>query len=127
MLRERIGPGRVARTSLAVTVILGTLLMTACPLFSKAKGKVVEVKAENDMGLVDNQLDYGITVTAVVRNMSTRGEIRIMTRLNCDEGEWQRTQDLQFNTEETKTVKYFFSEPTVNVSNCQYSVSVWPE
>lgn len=127
MLRKLVGPGRVARASLAVTVLLGTLLVTGCPLFSQAKGKVKQVKAENDMGLIDNQLDYGITVTAVVQNMATRGEIRIMTRLNCDEGEWQRTQDLQFNSEETKTVKYFFSEPTVNVSNCQYSVSVWPE
>ena len=117
---------RVMRAFMAVTVLFGTLFVTACPLFSNAKGKLIQFTGKNDIGVIDGQPDYGITVTAVVKNVGARDEIRIMARLSCDEGEWRRTQDVQFAAGETKTLNYFFSEPTVNVSNCQYSVSLWP-
>lgn len=126
MFQKHVTRDRVVRTFMAATVLFGTLFVTACPLFSSAKGKLVQFMGKNDIGLIDNQPDYGITVTAVVKNVGARDDIRIMVRLSCDEGEWQRTQDVQFAPGETKTLNYFFSEPTVNVSNCQYSVRLWP-
>jgi len=126
MFQKQVTRARVVSTVIAATALFGTLFVAACPLFSNAKGKLIQLTGKNDIGLIDNQPDYGITVTAVVMNVGQRDPIRVVVRLNCDEGEWRRTQDVQFASGETKTLHYFFSEPTVNVSNCQYSVSVWP-
>lgn len=126
MFQKHVTRARVVRTFMAATVLFGTLFVTACPLFSSAKGQLIQFTGKNDIGLIDSQPDYGITVTAVVKNVGTRDAIRIMVRLSCDEGEWRRTQDVQFAAGETKTLNYFFSEPTVNVSNCQYGVRLWP-
>ena len=126
MFQQHVTRDRVVRTFIAATVLFGTLFVAACPLFSNAKGTLIQLTAKDDIGLIDSKPDYGITVTAVVKNVGRHDAIRIMTRLNCDEGEWRRTQDVQFAAGETKTLNYFFSEPTVNVSNCQYGVRLWP-
>jgi hypothetical protein len=126
MFQEQVTRDRVVRTFIAATVLFGTLFVAACPLFSNAKGSLIRSFAKDGVGLVDNQPDYGYTVTVVVRNVCRTDPIRIVARLNCDEGEWRRTQDVHFAAGETKTLNYFFAEPTVNASNCQYSVSVWP-
>ena len=123
MFQKQVTRDRIVRTWIAATVLFGTLFVAAC---SNAKGTLIKSSAKDGIGLVDNQPDYGFTVTAVVKNVGKRDPIRIVARLNCDEGEWQRTQDVHFAAGETQTLNYFFSEPTVNVSNCQYSVSVWP-
>ncbi|HEX8353768.1 MAG TPA: hypothetical protein VF611_12760 [Pyrinomonadaceae bacterium] len=112
---------------IAFAVLAAAVSFTACPPISEAEAKVLSMNAESDMGLVDGEPDYGFTVTLVIKNVGKTDPIRIRPRLSCSEGEWERTQTLTFSAGETKTLKYFFSEPTVNATNCHYGGWVWPK
>lgn len=128
MVNKKTTAQRILSALLTLAVFSTTLVFMGCPpLFSDAKGKVLSVTAEHDMGLVNGEADYGFTVTLVIKNVGGTGEIRITPGLSCSEGEWDRTQTLQFRAQETKRLTYFFHEPTVNASNCHYGASVWPK
>lgn len=127
MFEKKFALKAMVRMLVALSVLSTTVLFTACPLFSKASGKVTKVSAKNDFGLIDGEMDYGITVTVVMENVGETDPIMITPRISCSEGEWDRTQNLTFKKNETKQLTYFFHEPTVNASNCQYGVAVWPK
>ena len=118
---------RILSALLTLAVFSSTLVFMGCPPFNNAKGKVLSITAKHDMGLVDGEADYGCTVTVVIKNVGETDEIKITPGLSCSEGEWDRTQTLQFRAQETKKLTYFFHEPTVNATNCHYNVRVWPK
>jgi Domain of unknown function (DUF4190) len=91
-------------------------------------GEVLSINGEPDTKLIDGNLDYGVTVSVVVRNKSKQaGTVTIKSWLSCSEGEWNRSQELVFNGEETKQLTYFFQEPTINATNIQYGANVFPK
>ena len=93
---------------------------------SKAKGAVMNLEADHDSRIVNDEFDYGLKLTFVVRNMGESGIIRVSPWVSCSEGEWSRAQNLHFNKGEAKRLEYFFHEPTINASNIQYGVKVYP-
>ncbi|MET0622170.1 MAG: hypothetical protein ABW250_04225 [Pyrinomonadaceae bacterium] len=81
------------------------------------------------MGVINNEPDAGIDVKVTVTNVGEAGYIKIRPELSTSEGEWSRSQNLRFNKGESKSLTYFFHEPTVNVfagSNVQCRVGVSP-
>lgn len=92
----------------------------------KARGQLVSVNREADWQFVNGEADAGYRVTTVVKNVGVPGEIRVVTFLSCSEGEWSRVQHLHFGAGESMTLRYFFHEPSVNVTSCQARAGVSP-
>jgi hypothetical protein len=93
---------------------------------SQADGKVSNFVRREDTRFVNGELDYGFTLTFIVENKGKAGIIKIMPWLSCSEGEWTRTQNLQFEAGESKNLTYFFHEPTINSENVQSGVKISP-
>ena len=109
--------------------VLALALSQCRTTLSNAKGKVSDVKCEPFMGVINNEPDAGINVKATVTNVGEAGFIKITPELSTSEGEWSRSQTLQFRKGEAQTLTYFFHEPTVNVfanSNLQCRVAASP-
>lgn len=117
------------RTRNALTIVLvvcAAVLLTGfnrCPPLSDAKGKVSDFKIEWD---VNSNLDAGLSVTFTVTNVGKAGVIEIEPRCSTSEGEWKRTQVLDFAPGESKNLSYFFHEPTVDSSNNYCGVGITP-
>ena len=113
-----------ARLILAAALIVSLAgLLTGC---SAARGKIVQAKARPDVQITSEGPDYGVTVTATIKNVGRAGSLMISPEISTSEGEWDRTQHLHFAANETKTLTWFFPEPTINADNIQFEVSVFP-
>ncbi len=96
-------------------------------LMSKAKGKASDLNCKADVGLVKGELDAGIKLTLTVKNTGEAGYINIKPELSTSEGEWSRSQDLQFDAGETMNLTYFFDEPTIMATSIQCRVGIYPK
>jgi hypothetical protein len=94
---------------------------------SNARAEASNITCTSDVGLVNGELDAGVKVSVTVKNVGKAGFINIKPELSTSEGEWTRSQNLQFNAGETKTLTYFFHEPTVNASSIQCRIEVSPK
>lgn len=119
----------------AASSVAATLFLTGCDaqtnrqisaLLSNAKGVTTNLAATSDVGLINNEPDYGIKISFQVQNVGDAGLITIQPWVSSSEGEWQREQKIQFAKGETRPFSYFFHEPTVNAANVQYGVKVYP-
>jgi hypothetical protein len=117
-------PPRILRLS----VLLGACLwMTSCDaMLSKARGEVSNLKITADVGLINDQPDAGYRVAFNLTNRGGDGMISIRPWLSCSEGNYTRTQDMQFSAGEVRALSYFFHEPTINATNVQGGVKVVP-
>jgi hypothetical protein len=75
---------------------------------------------------IGEQPDAGVVVKGTITNVGQRGAIRVKVHLSTSEGEWDREQNVVFRAGERKELRWFFHEPTINVSNVQSRVSVSP-
>jgi hypothetical protein len=110
-------------------IALGILVVVslACRgLGSKAKGKASDLKCEAEVGIVKGEMDAGVKVSVVVKNVGDSGFITIKPEISTSEGEWTRSQDVTFTAGESKSLTYFFEEPTINATNIQCRVGVFP-
>jgi hypothetical protein len=96
-------------------------------LTSEARGVYSNLRAKEDSVLVNGSFDYSIVVYFTVKNIGKDGVITVSPWLASSEGEWSRNQRIRFEAGESKSLKYIFSEPTVNAANMQYGVRVFPE
>lgn len=104
------------------------LLILGCDKFGNAaKGKVIEQECLPSTGLINEELDYGVEAKLKLKNVGKLGDITITPSISTSEGEWQRSQKLTLQEGETKTLTYFFHEPTINVRNVQCKIVVSPE
>ena len=94
---------------------------------SKAGGVASDLTVKGDTGVVDGQPDFGYKVKFTVTNAGEGGLITVTTRLSTSEGEWSRQQKLSFDAGQVMTLSYFFPEPTINVTNVQATVNVFPQ
>lgn len=109
-------------------VVFGISAIREMSRAAQPHGQVLNIDGEHDTRVIDGDLDYGVTVTVIIKNNSQKGgAIKITPWLTCSEGEWNRSQELVFNAEEIKRVTYFFQEPTINATNLQYGANVDPE
>jgi hypothetical protein len=122
--RKTVVCHRAVKALMALALFSIAILLTGC---STAKGRIVKIEGEHDARLVDGDMDYGILVTVTITNDGDADPLRITTELSCSEGEWERTQSLHFDAGETKKLTYFFHEPSINATNIQYSVTVFPK
>ena len=111
--RARLLPAWVAPVMAAA--VLATALSGCRQIFSNAKGKTSDIKCEPFMGVINNEPDAGINLKVTVTNVGEAGFITVSPELSTSEGEWTRSQTLQFRKGESQTLTYFFHEPTVNV------------
>lgn len=96
-------------------------------LTSGARGVVSSVNAKADSLLVNGGFDYSIVIDCTVKNVGKYGVIRVTPWLSSSEGEWSLDQHLYFQEGETKNLKFTFSQPTINATNLQYGVKIFPE
>lgn len=121
--KKNAGSNR-ARLILAAALIVSLAgLLTSC---SPARGKLVTSKAKHDVIITSAGLDYGVTVIATIKNVGKAGSLAISPEISTSEGEWERTQHIHFDANETKTLSWFFAEPTINAGNIHYGVTVFP-
>ena len=113
-------------TPLLTLALLVFFLLGCRALASRAKGKASNVKCASDVGIVNGEMDAGIKVSLTVTNTGETGFINVKPELSTSEGEWHRSQDVQFNAGESKALSYFFDEPTINATNIQCRVAVSP-
>lgn len=96
-------------------------------LISDAEGVVVSLNGKPDTVLVNGEPDLAYAVYFTIENVGKRGIINISPWLSSLEGEWARTQKLTFSPGEKMRLKYVFHEPSINASNIQYGVKVYPK
>jgi hypothetical protein len=89
-------------------------------------GQIVEQSVDKDVRIVDGEMDAGYNAHLKVRNQGEPGLIQITVTLSCSEGEWSRTQKLNFDSNEERNLEFFFHEPTMNASNVQARYDVSP-
>jgi hypothetical protein len=121
--KKKAGSTRARATLAAALLITLVGLLAGC---SPARGKLVQANAKHDLILTSEGPDYGVTVTATIKNVGKAGSLAISPEISTSEGEWDRTQHLHFAANETKTLTWFFPEPTINAGNIHYGVSVFP-
>lgn len=109
-----------------VLPILAAALFSFKSCTSLAQGKFSKPVCEHSVGIVDGKTDYGVKVSVEVKNVGRGGYLNIMSELSTSEGEWNRTQDLYFKSGESRTLTYFFHEPTINSTNFQCRVGIFP-
>lgn len=87
---------------------------------------ILSKSADPDSFLVENEADYGYTVSARIQNLGDAGNLTISAVLSSSEGEWTRTQTISLAAKDTRDLKFGFHEPTINSTNVVYSVSCKP-
>lgn len=92
----------------------------------RPRGEVISVTKESDWEFVNGEADAGFRVTTVIKNNGPAGELQVVTFLSCSQGEWSRTQHLFFGNGQAMSLRYFFHEPTISVTNCQARAAVAP-
>ncbi|GEM_PF-1369901 len=115
---------------IAVVVLSAAVLLTGykgCAALSDAKGEVSNLRRKEEAKIVNGELDYGFIVSVTVKNVGKAGVIEIKPWLSSSEGEWKRTQTLNFTAGESKDLTYFFHEPTINATNIEYGIDVLPD
>ncbi|HYG80138.1 MAG TPA: hypothetical protein VD861_07120 [Pyrinomonadaceae bacterium] len=111
------------RSTSFITVALLMISLIGCrTLLSKAKGQASNLKCDSDVGFVKGELDAGVKITVSVKNVGEAGFITIRPELSTSEGDWSRSQELHFDAGESKTLSYFFDEPTINAMRDTASV-----
>ncbi|HMS38615.1 MAG TPA: hypothetical protein PKE69_00070 [Pyrinomonadaceae bacterium] len=118
---------KLKNTYSLLAIIVLVFVITGCELTSRAKGKVTDYKCSPTAGFVNGEMDYGVEVKLKIKNIGEEGIIKISSELSTSEGTWKRSQKLTFKAGEEKSLSYFFSEPTVNVTNVQCKIKVFPE
>lgn len=93
---------------------------------SNAKARIRNLKAEEDTRIVNNEMDYGVSISFTLTNAGEAGLIRVSPWLSSSEGEWSRQQTLNVGAGQAINLTYFFPEPTINASNVQYGVRTKP-
>lgn len=122
--KKTVVNNRITSILIALAIFSAATLLTGC---SKATGQVEKISSEKDVQIINGEADYGIKLTIIVKNVGESDSIRITPQLSSSEGEWERTQNLYFDAGQTKTLTYFFHEPTINATNIHYSVNVFPK
>ena len=93
---------------------------------SDASARVDQVHADYDFRVVNGEPDAGVVVKGTITNVGQQGAIRVKVHLSTSEGEWDREQNVVFHAGEQKELRWFFHEPTINVSNVQSVVYASP-
>lgn len=126
--------GIAALALLAVLIGAGVYFVVRNPLVfdyialfaSDAKGRMESSSWEDDVQLRKGWPDAGVTTKTVVTNTGRRGMVMVAVTLSCSEGEWGREQKILFDPGETRTVEFFFHEPTINATNVQTRIRLVP-
>lgn len=105
-------------------LLISLLGVKAC--LSNAKGTASKPLCEHSASVVNGKADYGVDVSSIVQNIGNDGVISIIVQLSTSEGTWERKQELVFEKDETKKLTYFFDEPTINTTNIQCLIEVYP-
>lgn len=113
--------GGVRRRTTFVLALTAAAAAVAC-----ASGRVSNVTCEHDVRLVNGLMDYGVSVAAQVENAGDTGEITLRVALSTSEGEWSRSQTLTIDGGQTKSLSWFFPDPTINATNIQCGVKAFP-
>ena len=120
----------VLNSARVLTILLVSTALTGCRemevLASEADATVSDLTCEGDAKLVDGELDAGILLAFTVENRGKRGRIQVLPWLSSSEGEWSRSQSLEFEQNESRRLEYFFQEPTINAANVNCEVKVFP-
>lgn len=99
---------------------------TAAALGSQANVTALSHNMVADAFLVRGELDWGYQVLTTIRNNGDRGDVTIRVTLTSSEGQWERNQQLHMESGETMDLAYLFTEPSVNATNIQYRLFIWP-
>lgn len=95
-------------------------------LTSEAIGDLSHLKVEPSTDIINGEFDAGYLITFVVTNRGKTGPIKIRPSLSSSEGEWSRSQTINFNRGESKRFSYFFHEPSISATNIYESVRLTP-
>lgn len=112
--------------SWGIILTFGVLAYVGSHDQSSASARVDQVQANYDFGVVNGEPDAGVVVKGTITNVGQQGPIRVKVHLSTSEGEWDREQNVVFRAGEQKELRWFFHEPTINVSNVQSRVSASP-
>jgi hypothetical protein len=112
--------------SAAVAAIVLFTTSSCEEVFSDAKGTVSNFEVTPDFTILSDNPDAGVTVSFNVTNVGEKGVIKITPKLSCSEGEWTRQQTVTFDAGESQDFQFFFHEPTINASNIQGTLRIYP-
>lgn len=124
---ERSRPLYVWAAPFVAAAVMAAALNDCRSTLSKAKGQTSDVKCEAGMGVINNEPDAGVNVKVTLTNVGEAGYIKVNAELSTSEGEWSRSQNLQFGKGESRPLTYFFHEPTIMAENIQCRVNVHPQ
>lgn len=107
---------------------LAVMFLAGCDgIVSLAKPHLSGFQCEPDAGVYNQQFDAGWAAVFYLTNNGSPGEVYIRAELSTSEGEWYREQTIQFDEGESRSLRFFFHEPTINASNITCIVKTIPE
>ena len=107
---------------------LALVVLAGCDgIVSRAKPHMSDFQCEPDAGVYNQQFDAGWAAVFHLTNNGSPGEVYIRAELSTSEGEWYREQTIQFDEGESRSLRFFFHEPTINASNITCIVKTIPE
>lgn len=98
----------------------------AATLASKADCRILSTDSVADSYLINDNPDFGYTVRAVIHNVGQEGPIKVQASLSTSEGNFERLQELTFQTNQQLQLSYQFSEPTINATGIQSQIACIP-
>lgn len=120
---------KVIKYILSLIALVGflTTAFSGCGVMtSEAESQLSNFKVEPDFGIINGEFDAGQTIKVTVKNTGKKGALTIVPKLSSSEGEWTRQQTLTFEAGESRNLTYFFHEPTINSTNIEGTVKVYP-
>lgn len=129
-------PTIARQTALSLLLVSGLVFLVGCDAetqraieaaSSKAKGEISNLKGGHDMGLFNEEPDYGVRVSFTLTNTGEDGSVTVSPWISCSEGEWSKSQTLTMTSGQSMYLTYLFEQPTVNSTNIQYGVKYFPQ
>jgi hypothetical protein len=114
-----------AAVVLTITVAANNPAETAL-ILSDAHCNIVTTNTEPGVFIVNGAPDAGYNVVTQIRNSGKTGRVRIGATLSTSEGQFVKEQELELAADETQDLTFGFSEPTINASNIQSTVTCRP-
>lgn len=107
-------------------LILNALFFSGC-VSSEARGRIVKTWCNGGVAVIDEKFDAGINVEMTIKNEGKAGFLAVEAMLSSSEGSFTRSQDVYFNEDETRNLKFLVHEVTINADNPQCFGKVSPE
>ena len=93
---------------------------------TKADCVVISAKAHVDTYFISGNPDYGVTVSARIKNIGDQGDVFVTSNISSSDGNYERKRTIAMKAGEVRKIAFHFEELTVNAKGIKYNLSCLP-